>query len=285
MGGMMFRIISIFVAFAVSGLFMQGAVSASDEPLLSIYKRDPWLMVIGSDSPVFSYYPDGTIIFMKDDDGYFTANIEGTSSEASLKALMEAMQHREKMVRVASATDQPSYEFFVHDEKDWKAAAIYGAFDKASLDARRERYREWFEEECSDNNSNDRCARVAQIIEDEPDLPADIIDLWDFAMSGHWEHAEPWTPSHLEVMFWPYEYAPGKSIEWPEAWPGLDHTTTLERREDSFSVYLPSSEAEAFEALVKSMPPKTAVLIDGRKMAVSYRLPFPHEVPSGEEGE
>ena len=34
-------------------------------PLIVLIERDPWLMVIGSDSPSFALYDDGTLIYLK----------------------------------------------------------------------------------------------------------------------------------------------------------------------------------------------------------------------------
>jgi hypothetical protein len=59
----------------------------------------------------------------------------------------------------------------------------------------------------------------------------------------------PWLPRHVEVMFWPYEYAPDEAIIWPRDWPGLRSKGTKTRGEGSYSVYLPSAKLVALRIL------------------------------------
>lgn len=271
-------------SFVISCSLLVGCTAEPDEPLLALYKRNPWLMVIGSDSPVFSYYPDGTVIFLNAEGRYYTANIDGTPAEAMLQSLMAAMQPREKSVRMSMYSDQPRYEFVIRDGNAQKTAGIYGDFDQASLDAERQQRQVYFEERCINSDVGRNCTQLSQQLEEQPILPADLADLWTFAMSGNWVDAKPWTPDYIEVMFWPYEHAPGKSVVWPDRWPGLEHSTTRKRGGNAFSVYLPQSEAEAFKALLASKPERSAVLVEGHKMSVSYRLPFPHELTGIEAG-
>jgi hypothetical protein len=42
-------------------------------------------------------------------------------------------------------------------------------------------------------------------------------------------------------------------------------------------LFLPYSEVPQYKAFVSKLKPTTAVLLDGKKWAISERLPFPHE--------
>src|SRR5262249_23258055 len=86
-----------------------------------------------------------------------------------------------------------------------------------------------------------------------------------------------WLPQKIEVMFWPYEYAPEESIVWPKDWPGLFAKDTRKRHEDSCSVYLDSEKLSKLRHFLSTEKNKGAVSIDGKKMATAYRYPFPWE--------
>ena len=77
-------------------------------------------------------------------------------------------------------------------------------------------------------------------------------------------------------MFCPYEYAPDTSIIWPKNWPALSAKDTRGRG-DSFSVFLPSEHLSELRKFLATRKMKGAVLIDGKKMAVATRFPFPGE--------
>ena len=89
--------------------------------------------------------------------------------------------------------------------------------------------------------------------------------------------AKPWKPQYLEVMLWPYEYAPDPSINWPARWPGLQSKWSATRGTDSHSIYLPGSEIDALRGLLSSRKPRAAVALADKKWAVAWRFAFPGE--------
>jgi hypothetical protein len=78
-------------------------------------------------------------------------------------------------------------------------------------------------------------------------------------------------------MIWAYDYAPEKSIVWPEKWPDINSNSTR-KRGDSYSIYLPYSEKGNYKEFIATRSEKGAVEINGKKWAVSTRIPFPHEI-------
>jgi len=57
--------------------------SATRQPLNVLVEANPWLMVVGSDSPTFALYDDGLAIW-RTDDGYHS----GTLSDEGVSSLM-----------------------------------------------------------------------------------------------------------------------------------------------------------------------------------------------------
>jgi hypothetical protein len=107
-------------------------------------------------------------------------------------------------------------------------------------------------------------------------LPAEVRDALKRIDQERTRSGTPWLPPEIEVMLWPYEYAPEASIHWPADWPGLTAASTR-RRGDSFSVFVPSSKLSELLKFIASRKERGAVAIEGKKMAISFRFPFPGE--------
>lgn len=75
-------------------------------------------------------------------------------------------------------------------------------------------------------------------------------------------------------MFWDYDYAP-KKRPWIKDFPDLNSPTTINGDSNFYRVYIDRKHFDEFKKYYKSMGEKEAVEINGRKMAMSYRLPFP----------
>ena len=108
-------------------------------------------------------------------------------------------------------------------------------------------------------------------------LPKEIRDFLTKVEAERQTVGEQWLPETIEVMLWPYEYAPEESIIWPEGWPDLKSKTTRKRGKDSYSVFLPSKSYSELLQFISTQKEKNAVLINDKKMAISLRFPFPME--------
>lgn len=217
--------------------------SPTPHPLIVMLTSDPWLMVIGSDSPTFALYSDGTAIFRTNE------GLESTKLDQTQKAdLLRAFENPNLAALAggydaASATDQPDNLLLVYREKLPFYISVYGSLDDNSVRSK---------------------------------LPKAITDAFDKLRHFQAPSARTWLPDRVEVMVWPYEYAPDQSIVWPQRWPNLADANTR-KRGDSYSIFIPSAELPALKAFLASRTEKAAVEIDGRKFAASVRLPFPHE--------
>ena len=219
-----------------------GAVS---KPLLVIIGANPWRMVIGSDSPTFALYEDGTVIYSAEKASANEPFRSRTVPDAKQKAdelLAFDVGKMKKRYTLTSWTDQPTTAIWTPT----KRIVIYG---------------DW---------------RNPRKMDKEP-LPAEIATALQRIEKECSAAGTPWLPDKIEVMFWPYEYAPDKSIIWPKDWPGLNAKDTKTRGHDQFSVFLAAEKLPDLRKFLATRSERGAVLIDDKKMAASYRFPFPGE--------
>ncbi|MBO9622650.1 MAG: hypothetical protein J7500_08050 [Sphingomonas sp.] len=165
-----------------------------------------------------------------------------------LKTFFDAFDRRELRnlsgrYEADDATDQPGNDLLIYDRDTPFYISVYGSLENQSVRLK---------------------------------LPEAVVVSFDRLIKFSSSNARAWLPSVVEVMVWPYEYAPDRSIFWPERWPGLKAPTTR-KDGDSYSIFLPSSELPALKAFLATRKEKGAVEIDGHKWAASIRLPFPHE--------
>lgn len=235
------------------GSFSTCAISAERLNII-MFERDPWLMVIGSDSPIFVKYSSGLTIFQKKHGSekaeYFSVNLNNNETTALL-AKMASLNKLEKHYSLSNYSDQPTVELHYFNEEYVKQT---GALIKRTI-----------------------YGRLSAESKDREKAPPEFTEIYEYLTNYTHKKALPWSPAYLEVMVWPYEYAPDESINWPSNWPDTKSESTIQRGE-SFSIFLPYSEKEKFIKFIQTRKEKGAVLINGRKWAVSTRIPFPHEI-------
>jgi len=205
-------------------------------------ESDPWLSVIGSDSPSFALYDDGLTIF-RDEDGFRSIRLNVEELRTLRASLSDA--HDPNLAgwyEAAGATDQPENTLLLYRDEP-VFLSVYGSLEDPEVRLR---------------------------------LPARVHDAMLYVRSFRHDGSADWLPEQVEVMIWPYENAPEASIAWKTEWPGLSDPSTV-RRGDSYSLYLPSSELDELRAFLASGNSRGAILIDGRKWAASFRIPFPAE--------
>lgn len=232
-------------------------------PVFSLIEFDPWGMVIGSDSPSFTLYDNGLVIFItKKDDvySYYSYFLDKNSmKELNSQLIPENLEDLEKDYTLFNWTDQPENLFYFNGKKIY----VYGNLRNP----------------IENPNTDDK--EVTEIYEREIELwknfPEELINTFKTATSYSHKNATEWFPEYIEVMFWPYEYAPEESIIWPGNWPDLNDKRTRKRSEDSYSVYLPSKYYNELIEILRTQNEKGAVEINNKKMAVSLRFPFPRE--------
>ncbi len=232
------------------------------KPIAVLIQTDPWLMVIGSDTPRVAMYDDGQLIYVKKDQDKRQAFFHRSLSVDELVAIkkkISSFSEYAKMKRSydlpSAITDQPDTKIYLDLDGRTFAASVYGhRMPGATLPGR--------------TSSKGK--------QETESLPKAIRDLITYLTSLDFADAKPWEPLYVEVMIWGYDYAPNESIHWPKEWPGLESPRTL-KRGDSYSIFLPGEELPRLRAFLKTQKERGAVAIDGRKWAVSFRYTFPSE--------
>lgn len=243
----MTRIIAI--AIMISGVLFSFAYAA-EKPRVLLFERNPWLMVIGSDSPIFVLYESGTVIYWDEKEGwqgaYKTVHLENSSVQDLVKNQSESLKELKDNYDVFVSLDEPAQDLYFFEDGKSRTIHVNGSLkDKES----------------------------------RKNAPEALLNVYDNLTSFDHEDAEIWTPEYIEVMIWPYERAPDESIMWPEKWPDINSTSTRKRRRDAYSIYLPFEEREALNDFLRTKKEKGAVLMNNRKWTISLRTPFPHELP------
>ena len=108
-------------------------------------------------------------------------------------------------------------------------------------------------------------------------LPKEILDAFKTAISYDNKNSKRWLPEFIEVNFWPYTYASGESIIWPNDWPDLNDKKTIKTEEDFYSVYIPSKHYNKLIKIMKKQARNFVIIINNKKMLASLRFPLPKE--------
>lgn len=227
------------------------------KPIVVILVSDPWRMVIGSDTPNLVLYEDGQLIRLKvlpeDRSVYFWKQL--TDKEFNeIKAQIHAcgpFPSKPSRLSLTEATDQPETSVMIDFGEDRFLCSVYGL--------------SWPKE------------RSVPGVKGKSRLSKETRSLLTLLAKFTPTQMQEWKPRYIEAMVWPYEYAPEESIHWPKDWPGLSSESTVKRRDDSFSIFIPGSQLQRLTAFLATRKEKGAVEIDGKKWAVSVRSTFPSE--------
>lgn len=222
-------------------------------PVALVYEFDPWAMVLGSDSPSFALYADGLVIFVRRaQDGkheYASVVLSAEERDALVSSLpVKQFFGLERHYETTGITDQPTTTVILWDKDQLKSVSVYGGLRRTD---------------------NDR----------KEGAPAAFIETYEKLKSFRSARAVKWMPEKVEMMIWPYETA-GDAMTWPKAWPDTNHPETKKRGDGqdriAYSIYLTQPQ---YATLLKRIErdSESALLINGRKWAFSFRFPFPSE--------
>lgn len=214
-------------------------------------------MVIGSDTPHCAIYEDRMALFARRDGVYrhqltdeeygeLMKHVAPVTSLGSVKAFYDL---------APKVTDQPEANFYLDVGQKTVAATVYGLMPE---DTKLPAYTVFPGKRKSDK------------------LPTELVRLYKFLLGLDFPNSERWTPKYIEVMIWPYEYAPDESIKWPSEWPQLDSERAL-KRGDRYSIFLDGQLLPQLEQFVRSRKERGAVELGGHKWAIEYRYVFPSE--------
>jgi hypothetical protein len=225
---------------------------AYGKPLLVLIEADPWLMVVGSDVPSFALYENGQVIYQRRSANH-VEYVQVQHDRAQTQDLIKTLGITDSLLRgrtyfnaadAADATDQPTNTLLLNFDSV-KQIQVYGTLRSPKG-------------------------------EDRARTPKDFLIVYDRLIHYDDPAATPWLPDSVEVMATAYSYSPVKPLPWNPTWHDLKSPTTVKRSEELYSLYLPKSQYDAFLKLRRRLKEKQAVLINGGKYSLSYRLPFPN---------
>lgn len=230
---------------------------AGPKPLAIFIEQNPWLMVIGSDTPRVAVYENGDVVFTKKAADNRLVYHHTTLKPADLAALARSwtplVDHppAKKRFEISGATDQATAVLYLANGDRFAGLSVYGLSCTSTPPA-------------PTNPKGD----------DAP--PAALYELHKTFCTFDFASSREWTPKYVEVMLWDYSNAPAASIAWPKEWPGLTSERAL-KRGDAYSIFLNGDQLPKLNAFIAAQKEKGAVELAGKKWAISYRFTFPGE--------
>lgn len=173
----------------------------SVQPIAVLITTNPWAMVIGADEPRLALYSDGMVIYRSGRE-YRAVRLNSHEAEELRASLgIENLACFIGAYGDTSITDQAENNLFIGRGGGMSLISIYGQIRPSSA-------------------------------------PPQVIPAYERLLNFTHPGSQPWLPEQVEIMVWPYEYAPDPSIQWPSSWPDLNSETTV-RRGDSYSIFAP----------------------------------------------
>ncbi len=220
--------------------------------VLLLIITDPWLMVVGSDSPSFALYEDGTTIYRGNKDCPFYSIKLSEQEKTELLNMLTPLKSMKNSYTLSFATDQPNSILLMRTPEIRKTIDVYGRI----------------------KSNGSSCTFSGQ--KEKPDILPDELEkvlakLTDYSNSK----GTAWLPENIEVMIWPFDYAKS-TVEWPASWPKNSDKNVVKRR-DSYTIYISNTEYTNLKSLMKETEGTKAVKWNGKKWAISYRFPIPDE--------
>ena len=232
------------------------------KPIAVLIQTDPWLMVIGSDTPMVAIYEDGQVIYLKKEKDkpsvYLHKQLTKDELDGVKKKIVFFVQPsdiKRSYDLAPNVTDQPETKIYINIDGKIQATTIYGLIK--SLPA------------------------YSSSGEKRPDqLPSLLTDLNDYLTNLSFPDAKEWEPAFVEAMVWGGDEVWGtkpSNIHWPKEWPGPNSPNSVKRKE-IYSIFLPGTELTKLRNLVKEeYSGRGGVLIEGKQWAVDFRFTFPNE--------
>ena len=219
------------------------------QPIIVLIETDPWLMVVGSDVPSFALYDNGQIIYRKVVDNtykYFQVKNDREKTQSIIKSfrITDSLMTQPAYIAASNWTDQPTNVLMLNFDTVCQKM-VYGRLRNLKSESREK-------------------------------TPRDFLAVFDNLTKFDDSSATEWLPDTIEIMATKYSYAPEKSLQWNSEWPDMNSSTTVERGDNLYSLYMDKKYFADFIKLLKSLKEKQAVDINGEKYSLSYRLPFPN---------
>jgi hypothetical protein len=110
---------------------------SGSQPLVMLTEFDPWAMVVGSDSPAFVLYENGTVIYLREST-YVSAKLSPSEVESFVSGLgRDSLTQLKDSYTLRVYTDQPTNVFVIRtDGRNYKKISIYGSIRSLKTESR-----------------------------------------------------------------------------------------------------------------------------------------------------
>lgn len=242
-------LLAIFLLLPLMVAFGQTSSDTYGKPVIVLVETDPWLMVIGSDSPTFALYENGQIIYKKainKEWKYFEVQNDKQTIKKIIASLgiADSLMQQQDYIVASNWTDQPT-NILRLDFDTLKQISVYGSLRRLKSEERQK-------------------------------TPNSFLTVYDNIIKFEDSSAVEWLPDTFEVLATNYSYSPEEPLQWKSEWNDINSKTTVKRSADLYSIYLDKKYFQDFIQLLISMKEKQAVVINGEKYSLSYKLPFPN---------
>jgi hypothetical protein len=209
----------------------------ADAPVVALYERNPWLLVIGSDFPTIAVWADGTVVYVREGasgletlEGSIGAGTAGKLARSVVGEVRTAPEH----ASVGDTTDAPTVEIVARDGDSWRVADVYGLRrDDANRDA-----------------------------------PAGFVTAYRQLLAARPSEGTEFVPADVEVLLWGFEYANGEGIPWPADVPAPpDDVVPIDG--PPYSHVVDAKYRFALRDLVDAAGQRGAIGINGHKWAIA----------------
>lgn len=212
------------------------------QPIIVFIERDPWRMVIGSDSPAFVLYNTGLVIYRQDN--HYQSVVLATSEYEDLLqdlAITDEFLNLDEYYDLALATDQPTNTIHVWNEGELKTVSVYGNLHTGDF-----------------------------LGPDE--VPATFSHLFDIMTTYQHPDATEWFPDRIELLLWATDDTSG--VAYPANFPTLDTPFAVRRGAERFSVFIDAADLDQLNDLHEE---SSVLLTNETGWWYSWRVPFPSE--------
>lgn len=245
---MKIRLLTTLLFLHVLTTFGQHFNEKYGAPIVVLYETNPWLMVIGSDVPVFALYDQGQIIYRKIVNKrykYFQVQTEREETQRIIKSfgITDSLMELGDYTNVSDASDQPT-NILILNFDTLRQISVYGNL-KDNGEARKK-------------------------------TPPVFLTVYDNILKFENKAASEWLSDSIEVMMTKYNHSPEKPLQWDSKWGDINSATTVKHNDDLYSVYIDKKYFDDLVKLMESLKEKQAVAVNGGKYSLSYRLPFPN---------
>ncbi|MBN1916739.1 MAG: hypothetical protein JW889_02420 [Verrucomicrobia bacterium] len=249
-----------------------------------LMRTDPWLTVIGSDTPRLVVYADGTLVRLaKLPDEARWSYLESTLPQAEFEALKRQLGPTKQLMALEgfydlapNATDCPRTKIYLSNGADAKAVSVRGYSSRAE---RRKAEEEWPE------------VRWPELY----NALGEFDRVYDALTGLTGTDPHEWEPKYIELYVygswpldeWRKQYESGSGIEprkpyedppsWPEGWSKFDDPLAYRWSERCYSLYVPGSDLGEVREFFRTKGSDRVVLIDDQVYCVSWRYAFPGE--------